>query len=65
MILLEILQEEKSVYVNLDNVVSVTEDPDDANKSLLWTSFADDGECFIANEPVWDLVERIKAECLK
>lgn len=65
MILLEIIQDGAPIYVNMDYVLSVTEDPDDATKCLLWTSMVGDGEYFIADEPVRKLAGRIREEIAK
>ena len=65
MILLEIIQDGTPMYVNMDYVLSITEDPDDATKCLLWTSMVGDGEYFIADEPVWELASRVREELAK
>jgi hypothetical protein len=63
MIMFEILQDGTSMFINLDRVIAVTEDPEDEGKTQLWISMAEDSpQFFRADEPVWDLMARIKAE---
>jgi len=63
MIMFEIIQDSKSMYVNLDQVVAISEDPEDSSKTQLWVSLADDDrQYFHAEEAIWDLMSRVKAE---
>lgn len=60
--LFEIIQDGKQMFVNLERVLAITEGESDTPTAVLWFSLEGDGECFIADEPLWEIAERIKNE---